>query len=203
MLSRRTRLHREQRVTTRPTARTPEKCQEIPRWALALALRPGGGRNRHSSSCNRAGAARHLCRCERQRLLTPAFAITLTLRPPPLFPRRAGPIAPTGIPAPPTPRRLLASFTAIAILGLTRMERPFTVFQETAPLSKRPRPLIGRARGWILKWAHGRSLLPKVKPRRRASTLRRGVLIYASTTPSSLSFWPPSPNSGQHPFRQR
>jgi hypothetical protein len=157
MLSRRTWPDREQPVTTRPTARPPEKFDEIPRWALALALRPGGSRNRNSSSCNRADAASRLRRCQRQPLLTPAFAITPTLRPPPLFALRLRPIAPAGIPAPPTPRRLLASFTAIAILGLARMERLFTVFQKTAPLSKRPRPLIGRALGWILRWAHGRS----------------------------------------------
>jgi hypothetical protein len=157
MLRRRTRLHREQRVTTWTTARTPEKFQEISRWALALALRPGGSGNRHSSSCNRADAASRQRQRFRQRSLTPAFAITPTLRPPPRFALRLRPIAPTGIPAPPTPRRLLASFTAIASLGPTRTEPSFTVFQKTAPLSKRPRPLIGGAPEWILRWAHGRS----------------------------------------------
>ena len=41
-------------------------------------------------------------------------------------------------------------------------------------------------------------VLPKVKPRRRVATRLRGVPIAASTTPISLSAWPPSTNRGQH-----
>jgi hypothetical protein len=45
--------------------------------------------------------------------------------------------------------------------------------------------------------------LPKVKPRRKALTLLRGVLIHASTTPFSLNFWPPLTNSGHRSFWPR
>src|SRR5207253_2654052 len=101
--------------------------------------------------------------------LRPAPAITLALRTAPFLALLAGPVTLAGMPAAPAPGRLLASRTAIATLRLRRPEPAFTVFEKTAPLSKPPtRALIGSARERILRWAQGRSLLPKVKPRRRA-----------------------------------
>jgi hypothetical protein len=146
MLPRRTRSDREQPVTTRPPARPPHKIPKICCWALALAL-PG------RSSWSLGGSAGH----QRGRCLSPAFAVAPTLGTPPLLALPASAITLTGMSAPPAPGRLLASRTAIATLRMGRPEPLFTALQKTAPRSKpTPWPLIGRAPGWILRWAHGR-----------------------------------------------
>jgi hypothetical protein len=146
MLTRRTGPDRKEFVTTRPATRPPDKIRKRLGWALALALRPG-------SSWSRCGSAIH----QRGRLLPTPFAITPTLRTPPLFALRAGPIVLTAMPTSPVPGRLLASCTAITTLRLTRVEPPFTALQKTAPPPKAPpRPLINRPPTWILRWAHGR-----------------------------------------------
>src|SRR6266478_2606490 len=115
MLSRRTRMDREEFVTARPAAWLPDKIHKRLRWALALAPR---GR----SSCNRGGSVVG----QRGRCLLPAFAITPTLRTPALLPLLRGPIVATGIPAPPAPSCLLATLTAIATLRISRPEPAFT-----------------------------------------------------------------------------
>ncbi len=143
---RRTGPHREQRVTTRPSARPPHKIPKICCWALALALRG-------SSSWSLGGNAG----LQRGRCLSPAFPVAPTLGTPPLLALPASAITLTGMPASPAPGRLLASCTTIAALRMGRPEPLFTAFQKTASTAKQPpRPLLGRAPRWILGWAHGR-----------------------------------------------
>jgi len=146
MLARRTRPHRKKFITTRSAARPPHKIRKWLCCALALALR-----HRVSWSRSRSAGLPH------GRLLPKAFAITPTLRTPPFFALRAGPIVLTGMPTPPTPGRLPATFTTVAHLGMARPEPAFTALQKTAAWSKpTPRPLLGGAPRWILTWAHGR-----------------------------------------------
>jgi len=143
MLTRRTGPDGEQRVTTRPAARPPDKIRKILCWALALALWGGSSWS--------VGVS-FQCGC----LLSSAFAVAPTLRTPPLLALRAGPIMLARMPAPPAPGCLLAIFTAITSLRMGRMEPPLTAFQKTASAAKLPRPLNGRAPRQILRWAHGR-----------------------------------------------
>ena len=146
MLTRRTRPDWKKFVTTRPATGPPDKIRQGRCWALALALR-----DRVSWSRSR-GAGR-----PRGRLLPTAFPITPTLRTPPLLAVRAGPIVLTGMPTPPASGRLPATVTAVTHLGMGRPEAAFTALQQTAARSPpTPRPLIGGALRWILRWAHGR-----------------------------------------------
>ena len=145
MLRGRTRPDREQHVTTRPAARPPDKIRAWLCWALALALR-------HLVSWSHSRSAGLPRGC----LFSTAFAITPTLRTPPFLALRTGPIMLTGLPTPPAPGRSAASFTAVTHLGMARPEPVFTAFQKTVAQSQpRPRPLIGGARRWILRWAQG------------------------------------------------
>src|SRR5260370_38911306 len=157
MLTRRTGPDRKEFVTTRPAARPPDKIRKRLGWALALALRPG-------SSWSRCGSAIH----QPGRLLPTAFAITPTLRTPPLFALRAGPIVLTAMPTPPVPGRLLASCTAITTLRLTRVEPPFTALQKTAPPPQAP-PRSASENSPVLPHAHSISL--GCGPFGRSSTL--------------------------------
>ena len=146
MLARRTGPNRKKFVTTRPAAWPPDKIRKRLGWALALARRIRVSWSRSRNLCHPRG-----------HLLPKAFAITPTLHAPPLFALRAGPIVLTGMPTPPAPGRVPATFTAVTHLGMARPETAFTAFQKTAARSKpTPKPLIGRAPRWILKWAHGR-----------------------------------------------
>jgi len=146
MLARRTGPDRKKFVTTRPAAWPPDKIRKRLGWALALArrIRVSWSRWRNAE-------------LPRGRLLPTAFAITPTLHTPPLLALRAGPIVLTGMPTPPTPSRVAATFTAITHLRMARPKPAFAALQETAARSKpAPRPLIGGAPRWILRWAHGR-----------------------------------------------
>jgi hypothetical protein len=146
MLARRTGPDRKKFVTTRPAAWPPDKIRKRLGGALALA-------RRIRVSWSRSRSARH----PRSRLLPMAFAITPTLRTPPFFALRAGPIVLTGMPTPPASGRVAATLTTVAHLGMARPEPAFTALQETAAWSKpTPRPLIGGTPRWILTWAHGR-----------------------------------------------
>src|SRR6266478_4921478 len=146
MLARRTGPDRKKFVTTRPAAWPPNKIHKRQGWALALA-------RRIRVSWSRSRNARH----PRSRLLSTAFAITPTLRASPFFALRAGPIVLTGMPTPPAPGRVAATFTAVAHLGVGRSEPAFTALQKTTPRSKpKPWSLIGAAERWILRRAHGR-----------------------------------------------
>ncbi len=150
MLARRTRRHRKELVTTRPTASTPDKIPQDLSWALALALRLARRTHVSWSSYQNAGD-------RRGGLLPASFAITPALRTPPLFALRAGPVMLTGMPTPPAPGRSAATCTAETHLRMARPEPAFAAFQKTAAQSKpTPRPLIGGALRWILRWAHGR-----------------------------------------------
>jgi hypothetical protein len=145
MLLRRAGRHGEPLVTTRPLARPPDKICGRRSWALALA-------ELRDASCSRFGNV-----ISRGRPWWLPFAVASILLAASLFALSAGSIALTGMPAPPTPGCLLTSGTAIASLRLTGPEPLLTAFQQAAPAAKTPpRPLIGRAAKWILRWAHGR-----------------------------------------------
>ena len=172
MLTRRTGPDGEQRVTTRPAARPPDKIRKILCWALALALWGGSSWS--------VGVS-FQCGC----LLSSAFAVAPTLRTPPLLALRAGPIMLARMPAPPAPGCLLAIFTAITSLRMGRMEPPLTAFQKTASAAKLPRPLNGRAPRQILRWAHGRLHSRRSSLGGENPALLRGVLTLPS--PSSIA----------------
>jgi hypothetical protein len=106
---------RELFIAARPFTPPPVKFSAFWSWALALAQR------RHVS-------------WQRGRLCgRPPLPITPTLLTPTFLPVRAGPVPLAGLPTPPTPRRLLATFTAITCLRMGRPERPLTAFEKTIP----------------------------------------------------------------------
>jgi len=114
-------LHHEQHITTWPITHPLETILVGTCWALAYA------RRRHASC--------------RHPFATP-LPMTPLLLPPTLLPAGTGPITPAGLLAPPTPSRLLATWTAITCLGMGRTEGPFTAFEETTALATKARRLL-------------------------------------------------------------
>jgi hypothetical protein len=90
-----------------------------------------------------------------------------------------GPIPPLGFPLPPTTRRGLARFAAIATASTLRLEKNATAFQQTAaPPTHTDGSLQAGTIRDILSRAHGSSSFPEVKSRIEADDLNPRRLFH-------------------------
>jgi hypothetical protein len=187
VLQRRTRRGEEENVAAWPIAGQAPGFFRNSVWALALAgWRERGGRVGRGwwLSRDQGWLGHDLGRWRRwlgaRRALSPAATIASSLVAPALLPVGGGPVALSGMPAPPALRSVLASRTTEPSLGPMGQEPAFTPIEQATAAAGVPAARAGQGAGWLtlrrdegkLRMAHGRDCSRAVR-RREGGTSRR------------------------------